>query len=132
MNINETESELHLGIHRDTWTENPNFQNICQNYDLKLSIDSFDQLCVNDTIYTRFCQVVLQKSLAFKDHFRRLLETATTQVSSEKKNRVVRKCNRLVLHVRVMFPKLCRVRRSVRVLPRCIKIVGARLSNQPM
>ena len=48
------------------------------------------------------------------------------------KNRLVRKCHRLLLHVRVLFPKFCSFRRPGRVLARSIKIVGAWLSNQPI
>ena len=46
-------------------------------------------------------------------------------------NCLVRNCHSLLLHVRVLPPKFCSFRRSGRVLARSIKIVGARLSNQP-
>ena len=67
----------------------PNFQKNCQNRHLKILNDSCREMYYNDTIHKQFCWV-LQKLLAFKDHFRAILVTTTAQLSNEKKTRGAR------------------------------------------
>ena len=49
-----------------------------------------------------------------------------------KKNRLVRKCHKVLLHVTVLFPNFRSFRRSGRGLAKNSKIVGACLNNQPI
>ena len=109
--------------------QSPNFQNSLQNRHLKLLNDSSCKAYWNDTIHTRFYWVV-EKLLAFKDHFCTIGDSHHTTVQREK-NHGVQECHRLAPHVRVLFPKFCNFRRLGTLLPRSIKIKGARLSNLP-
>ena len=108
----------------------PNFQKNCQNRHLKVLNDSSHEMYCDGT--PAYNSVECFRSYGLQRSFSRNLGDHHLTTVHRKKNRMVRECHKLLLHVRVLFPIFCSFRRSGRVLPKNTMIVGAWLSNPPI